>query len=288
MSEETTATFYGLSAVLLWSTVATAFKLGLSHFSPPQLLLIATAISLIIFWGAAFASASTSLSRADLRLAALLGMINPFAYYLVLFEAYDRLPAQIAQPLNYTWAVVLALLAAPVLGQKLSKRSLTGIVIAYLGVVILLYRGGSFTLSISGIALALGSTLLWAGYWLLNTRTQANPTALMAWSFTFALPLLAIWCAGTDGLPAIESDGWAYAAWVGVVEMGVTFLLWQQALKRTRQVARISQLIFLAPFLSLLLIGGVLGEEIRAATVIGLAIIVGGVVLTQSSGASSP
>ena len=59
------------------------------------------------------------------------------AYYLILFAAYDRLPAHIAQPINYTWAITLALLAVPLLGQRLSKRTLTGILISYLGVVLL-------------------------------------------------------------------------------------------------------------------------------------------------------
>ncbi len=34
---------------------------------------------------------------------ALLGLLNPVAYYLVLFKAYDLLPAHVAQPINYTY-----------------------------------------------------------------------------------------------------------------------------------------------------------------------------------------
>ena len=36
-----------------------------------------------------------------------LGLLNPVAYYLVLFKAYDLLPAQVAQPINYAWPIVL-------------------------------------------------------------------------------------------------------------------------------------------------------------------------------------
>ena len=282
MSQERLSTLLGLSAVLLWSTVATAFKLSLEHFSPAQLLWLASLISAAVFWTAAMATGTWRLARPDLAWAALLGAINPLAYYLVLFEAYDRLPAQIAQPLNYTWAIVLALLAVPILKQRLSSRTLAGIVIAYLGVVVLLYRDGDTAgISPSGIGLALASTVLWAVYWLLNTRTDAPPIGLMAWSFSFALPPLTWWMWLADGWPDALATGWPYALWVGLVEMGVTFLLWQQALKRTNNVARISQLIFLSPFLSLLLIGSVLGESVRATTIIGLFIIVTGVVLTQ-------
>jgi drug/metabolite transporter (DMT)-like permease len=67
---------------------------------------------------------------------------------------------------------------------------------------------------------------------------------------------------------------------VGLVEMGLTFLLWQQALRLTRQTARIGQLIFLSPFLSLLLIGSVLGETVHLTSWLGLGIIVAGLLVT--------
>ena len=69
--------------------------------------------------------------------------------------------------------------------------------------------------------------------------------------------------------------------WVGLFEMGVTFLLWQQALSRTRQVAKISQLIFLSPFISLFLIHQILGESVHPSAVIALGLIVLGVVLVN-------
>ncbi len=289
MTGERQATLYGLTAVLLWSTVATAFKLGLQHYSPAQLLLLAAAASCILFWLAALVTGSLKVRRADMVWIPLLGVINPAAYYLILFEAYDRLPAQIAQPLNYTWAIVLALLAVPLLRQPLSVRSVTGIVVGYLGVVVLLYRSDTdIALDSTGILLAIVSTVLWAAYWILNTRITSNPLAVMTWSFTFALPLLAIWCATMDTLPSLISSGWPYALWVGLLEMGVTFLLWQQALKRTSQVARISQLIFFSPFISLALISFVLGEQIRGTSILGLGIIVVGVLLTQSATTTPP
>jgi drug/metabolite transporter (DMT)-like permease len=71
-----------------------------------------------------------------------------------------------------------------------------------------------------------------------------------------------------------------YGAWVGLIEMGVTFLLWQRAMRLTRQAARIGQLIFLSPFVSLLLINAVLGESIHTTSILGLLIIVAGLILT--------
>ena len=130
--------------------------------------------------------------------------MNPCAYYVVLFEAYDRLPAQIAQPLNYTWAITLAILAWPVLGQRLTARTLSGILLSYAGVVVLLTQGrldARPQLDWTGVALALASTIVWAGYWLMNTRVHIDPIGLMAWSFTFGSLFVGALCLLGPGLP---------------------------------------------------------------------------------------
>ena len=111
--------------------------LGLMVLAPAQLLLIGACVSAAVFVPAALKNGWPKRGL-NLREGAIFALLNPVLYYLVLFEAYDRLPAQIAQPLNYTWAIVLALLAVPVLGQRLTLRMGLGIFIGYLGVVVLL------------------------------------------------------------------------------------------------------------------------------------------------------
>jgi len=282
MPDERHALIAALTAVLLWSTVATGFKLGLAVMTPLQLLFSGSLLSSVVFVIAALRH-GWPVKHFHLREGLLFGLLNPVCYYLLLFAAYDRLPAQIVQPLNYTWAIVLALLAVPVLGQRLSGRTLLGVAVSYLGVVILL-SGGNFgqmpELDVSGVLLALASTLVWACYWLFNARATTQPASFMATSFCLATPILGLACWLGPGLPAVRADTLLYAAWVGIVEMGVTFLLWQRALKLTRNAGRISQLIFLSPFLSLLLIGEVLNEQVAISSWTGLLVIVAGLLIT--------
>ncbi len=282
MHDEQKALVYGLTAVLAWSTVATGFKLGLAVLEPVQLLFVGTCISAFVFVTMA-APRGWPGRHLNLREGALFGLLNPVVYYLVLFEAYDRLPAQIAQPVNYTWAIMLAVLAVPVLGQRLSGRMITGIVIGYLGVLVLLSQGRFDAipqLSWPGVLLAIGSTLIWAGYWLASIRSTTEPSALMATSFCLAVPVLGGLCVAGPGLPPLSRDTLLYGAWVGLIEMGITFLLWARALKLTAHAGRIGQLIFLSPFLSLLLIGAVLGETVHLTSWLGLGIIVVGLLVT--------
>ena len=287
---ERRALVLGLVAVACWSTVATGFKLGLRLVEPLQLLLLGTLVSTLVFWCAALPRSRWRISFRSIAIAAVAGAMNPCAYYLVLFEAYDRLPAQIAQPLNYTWAITLAILAWPVLGQRLSIRTFSGILLSYAGVVVLL-TGGRLDappqLDWTGVALALASTVIWAGYWLMNTRVSIDPIGLMAWSFTFGFLFVGALCLLGPGLPPLSGEIAFYGLWVGLVEMGITYLVWQRALRLTRNAGRIGQLIFLAPFLSFGLIGAVLGETIRATSLIGLAIIVTGLAVTRPGATTS-
>lgn len=116
MDDEKKALLYGLSAVLLWSTVATAFKITLTEFTPIQMLTFASYISVIaLFLICKFQKKirliwPTFLSNPKFFI--ILGLINPFAYYLILFKAYALLPASQAQSINYSWAITLTFMAA--------------------------------------------------------------------------------------------------------------------------------------------------------------------------------
>ena len=61
--------------------------------------------------------------------------------------------------------------------------------------------------------------------------------------------------------------------------MGFTFALWLGALKLADSAARVANLIFLAPFLSLVFIARVAGETIQPGTLVGLVLIVGGLLI---------
>jgi len=214
----------------------------------------------------------------------MLGCLNPVLYYLLLFEAYDRLPAQIAQPLNYTWVLVLAVLAGPMLGQRPDRRTFAGLLISYTGVLLVVTQGQLFEQppwDATGVVLALASTVIWALYWVLNARAGADATPLLTWSFTLSLPALMLIAMRTDAWPAFAPVPLAAAIWVGLFEMGLTFVLWQRALALSANAARLGQLVFLSPFLSLVFIATVLSETVTAWSVSGLVIIVSGILVTR-------
>jgi len=276
------ATLLGLAAVTAWSTVATAFKLALRHVDPYQLLFLANvfslaALGLVLTLGRRWPEV-TGAGRSRALRAASLGLLNPVLYYLILFRAYDLLPAQVAQPLNYTWALMLAYLSVPLLGHRLRRRDLLAGLICYGGAVVIATGGDVTGFRVAdplGVALALGSTVIWALYWIAGRRSDLDPVAGLFLGFLAALPFTAL-AVGLFSRFHFPAPGIWGGLYVGCFEMGFTFVLWLMAMRLTTSTARIANLIFLSPFLSLVFIRFVLGEAIRPATPAGLVLIVGG------------
>jgi drug/metabolite transporter (DMT)-like permease len=285
------AYLYGLSAVLAWSTVATAFKISLAHLTPAQLVFYASATSFAVLLGVLgvqgrLAELPQAL-RQHWRRSMLLGAVNPFIYYLVLFQAYALLPAQEAQAINYTWALTMTLLAIPLLHHKPQRHDLLAALICYGGVLVIATRGQLLALHFSnaaGLGYALVSTLLWAGYWIFNAKDDREPVLGLALNFGFSLPMSALWCAAGDGFGNLNGTALLGSAYVGVLEMGLTFVAWLMAMKLTESTARIANLIFLSPLLSLVLIHFFVGETIYPSTFMGLGLILAGLFLQKWGG----
>ncbi len=293
MTNRKKAFFFGLAAVGIWSTVASAFKISLRYLDPLQLLLFACMASVAVLAGVLFFQNKLKLVRKvkgkELLRCGLLGALNPFLYYVILFKAYDLLPAQEAQPINYTWAITLSLLSIPLLKQKLRAKDIIAILISYMGVLIISTHGEIFTLQFSnttGVELALGSTVIWALYWIFSTRSTLDPTVGLFLNFLFGLPLILVATVLFSDLSTVPFQGVIGAVYVGFFEMGITFALWLSAMKYAALpdgggTARVANLIFLSPFLSLVFIHFLTGEHILSATVAGLGFIVAGNVLMQ-------
>ena len=288
MADPRKAYLCGLATVLLWSTVASAFKITLRHLDPPQLLLYSAAVSTvslaaILGWRGQLRTIF-ALPRGEYLRSIGLGLLNPFFYYLVLFEAYDRLPAQEAQPLNYTWALTLAVLSIPLLKQRIRLTDLGAGLICYSGVLLIATRGRLGDLHFSdpvGVALALGSTVIWALYWICNTRDSVDAVLRLFLNFLFGLPFVLVACVSMSDLEVGDVRGLLGAAYIGLFEMGVAFWLWLTALRLAENTSRVGNLIFLSPFVSLVLIHFLVGEEIRRSTIGGLLLIVAGLIVQR-------
>ncbi len=290
MVNQKQAYLYALSAVLLWSTVASAFKLALRYLDNVELLVFSEAFSvvilaLVLISSRGFGQVFQCTLKEYLR-SFLLGILNPFLYYLILFRAYELLPAQEAQPLNYTWAITIALLSVPLLGQRIGAADFAGLLLSYCGVLIISTRGELLSFQIpepTGVALALCSTLVWALYWIYSTKDSRSPVLCLFMSFAFSLPPTILYYLFFHPVRMPEFRGILGAAYVGTFEMSITYVMWLLALRRSKNTAKVAALIFASPFISLMLIHFFVGEPIRGSTIAGLVFVVAGL-LVQNYG----
>lgn len=290
LSNNTQAIFFGLGAVMLWSTVATAFSISLRHFSPTQLLLVANIISLIFLVSLITikgeAKQLIGFAKQSWKSSLFFGAINPFLYYLILLQAYNTLPAQEAQAINYTWAIMLSFMAVPILKQRLKSADYIAAAACYFGVLYISTRGQIASLefsNITGVAFALLSTIIWALYWLLNTKDKRPSLIGLTLNFAFALPLIIVFAGLTGELSHWDSEGLWGAIYIGLFEMGLSFVLWNKALKLTSNASQVANLIFLSPLLSIVWLSQFAGEPILRSTIIGLACILAGLFIQNAS-----
>jgi len=288
MSRQRQAYLYAGAAVLLWSTQASAFKVSLRYLEVPQMLFYAVLVSTVVLLAILVAQGKLALAlrcspRQYVRSAAL-GFLNPFLYYFLLFEAYDLLPAQEALPLNYTWPIVIVIMSVPLLKQPISRTVVAAMVVSFFGVFLISARGAVVGLRFTdpvGTALAVGSAFIWATFWLANVRDDRDEVVKLFLGFAFGLVFVTVAALILTGLAVDDLRGVGGAAYIGVFEMGVTFVLWLRAMSLSRTTAQVSNLIYLSPFLSLVLISVIVGETILLSSVVGLMFIVGGIVIRQ-------
>jgi drug/metabolite transporter (DMT)-like permease len=287
MEQQKQAYAYALTAVLLWSTVASAFKISLRYLDYLQLLFYASIASIIILFIILLIQNKLTLltkySKAEYRDSILLGFLNPFLYYVVLFKAYSLLPAQEAQPLNYTWSITLVLLSIPLLNQRIRFINIIAIFISYFGVLIISTHGNISSLkftNLTGVLLALGSAVIWALFWIYNIKDKRDEVIKLFLNFVFGFIFILVAMLFFSKMRFPGKAGLFGATYVGLFEMGITFVLWLKALKLSRTTAQVSNLIYLSPFISLVLIRLLVGERILFSTIIGLIFIVAGI-MTQ-------
>lgn len=285
MSHQVKAYLLTLLAVIFWSTSASAFKFALQTIAPPNLLLFSTGLSalflLIILIIQGKMGNIGQIPAKSLTRYLLLGVLNPFLYYLILFKAYALLPGQIAMALNYGWPLVLTVLSVPLLKQHVTGRQLSAIIISFIGAVMIATQGRMIHLGLIsqlGVGLAAISTLIWALFWLFNAQDGQDPVVKLFISFSSGLVSSLLFSLVEGNMIWPSAQTWIPLIYIALFEMSLTFILWLYALQLSTDTAKIGNLMYLTPFFSLMCLHLVIGEQIHQATYGGLTVIIGSLI----------
>jgi drug/metabolite transporter (DMT)-like permease len=288
MQNQRKAYIFALLSVAFWSTMSTAFKLTLNYLAFDSLLFYSVWFAVIVLGLIVIIQQKTKLlwqtSRIEFGRSAIMGFINPFGYYLVLFKAYELLQAQEAGVLNYTWPVVLVILSAIILGQKIGLKGFIAIFISFAGLLIISTKGQIAEMNFTnpkGVSLAVFSAFLWAAYWIINMYDKRDALTKIFINMLFGGIYIGIYMLLFSKIVIPPKEGLFGALYIGIFEMGITFVFWLMALSHSTNTAKVSNLIFLSPFIALFFIRIFVGESILSSTIWGLTLIISGIFLQQ-------
>jgi drug/metabolite transporter (DMT)-like permease len=170
------------------------------------------------------------------------------------------------------------------LKQKITIRNIVAILVSFVGVIFISSQGsfsGMAKTNPTGALLAIGSSIIWALFWILSVLDKRDEIFKLFWNFAFGFVYLLIAAIFFTDFSMPDPKGLPAAIYIGLFELGITYILWMKAMQLSDNNAKTGNLIFLSPFLSLVFIHFILGETIYFTTFIGLIFIISGIWVQQ-------
>lgn len=286
MTEEKISYLYVALAVILWGSTAAVGKLMLKNLNNLQVLFYTSLIaSISLFIIVLFQKKLPLIKKYKLKdywHFAYLGFIGVFLYYVFLFAGLMFAPAQEALIVNYTWPIWVVIFAMVLLKEEFNLKKMIAILLGFIGVYVVVTKGDIFSLSIAnlkGDLFAFAGAISYGIFSVLGKKHNYErfTSMMFYYSFTFLFITIANLLL-FSGIPKISLYELAGLTWLGIFTSGLAFVFWFLALKHGN-TAKMSNIVFLTPFLSLVYIYFLVGETILFSSVIGLIFIVTGIVI---------
>lgn len=232
------------------------------------------------------------LNRAQIAMTAALGFFGIFLYNLCFFVALAHMPAGRTALFVAINPIVTALLAALLLRERLSPRKWLGIAIAFAGAAVVITRGDLLGAA-HDISQSVGKGELvmlcgisgWAAYTLIGRYAlkALTPIAATTYAALWGLLFLAIGASTELSTLDLSRVGWQILAsivYLGVAGTVIGFIWYYEGVKAIGP-SRTSVFNNLVPVCGILLAALLLGEPVLMSMVIGGALTIVGVTLTN-------
>jgi probable blue pigment (indigoidine) exporter len=221
---------------------------------------------------------------------AVLGSLNLGIFQALLFVAAYRLPGGVAATAGAIQPLVVAALAAVLLGERFRTLTAVSAVAGIVGVGLLVLTPQAAVDPV-GVAAALGGSVSMAAGIVL-TKHWGRPAGLMtvtAWQLVAGGLLLVPASLIVEGLPpAFTVRNWAGAAWLALVGTGLAYSLWFRGIERLT-AGSASFLVLLSPLVATVLGWIALEQSLTVAQLAGAAVIAIAVLCAQlRAGAAGP
>lgn len=208
-------------------------------------------------------------------LVTLLCGLPSYLYYLLYTLSLSKIPAVEASMLNYLFPVMILLFAIPINGERLSLAKGLSLALGVAGTVFIVTGGrleGMTLTNLWGDLLALGGAVCWGifsnlGKW---NKQDMESSVYLYTLLSFVLSAVSLACFSRFRLPSpMEGLG---ALWLSLSNIVLTVPLWLRVMKAA-PASLVSSVTFLTPFVTLLFIMLLIGEQVKPEHAIGLVIV---------------
>ena len=280
-----------LFAVIVWGASFIATKVALQDTSPITIVWLRFLIGVIILGLVVVTRKQFTLpEKKEWGYFALLGFLGITFHQWLQSNALQTSEAGTTAWIVSTTPVFMALLGWFLLKERPGWTKNLGILLAFLGVLVVVSRGDLSSISIGkfgapGDVLVLISSINWAVFSALSRRgLKSHPASLMmfylmvfGWAFT---TLLFLTTSGMSQIPSITFDGWMAIGFLGIFCSGLAYIAWYDALK-VLTTAETGAFLYIEPLVAVVVAFFVLGEAITPASILGGAVILFGVWLVN-------
>lgn len=232
------------------------------------------------------------LSRQQLHATFALGATGIFLYNVCFFSALERMPAGRTALFVALNPIVTALILAALFGERLGMRRWIGIVIAFIGASVVITRGDvsgalhDLSQSIGkGELFMLCAVCAWAAYTIIGKQALKGLSPIAATTYASLWGLLLLVCGATTELAQFDASHltWqvlAALAYLGAFGTVIGFVWYYEGVK-TIGPARTAVFNNLVPVFGITLGAVLLNEPILLSMVVGGALVIAGVSLTN-------
>jgi len=269
--------------ILLWASIPVATKKILVELDTLQMLFYSTVLStLVLGLMLIFQKKTVDLkiyNKSQYSSMFFLGFLGNYMYYIFLYGALSKTTASEGFILTYTWPMLVLILSFVILKDKVTVQKLVGILISFLGIIIITTKGNISTFNLTnlqGDILALSGAFVFALFSVLGKKFNYDKTISVFIYFLSALIFITPTVLIFSKLVFPSFDVWLWIIYNGIFVNGISYIFWFKALEGG-ETHIVSNFLYLTPFISLIYISIFLNEKILISAVVGIVVIVSGV-----------
>ena len=280
-----------LFAVIVWGASFIATKVVLHDISPIAIVWLRFSIGMVVLGITCAMRKQISLpGKGEWGYFAVLGFLGITFHQWLQSNALQTSEAGTTAWIVSTTPVFMALLGWLVLQEGLKWIKILGIILAFVGVLLVVSKGDFSSISIGtfgkpGDRLIMVSAMNWAVFSVLSRRgLKSHPASLMmfhvmafGWIFTSIL-----FFAGNNlsEYSNLTGNGWLAILFLGIFCSGLAYVAWYDALQ-VLPAAQTGAFLYIEPVVAVVFAFFVLDEAITVASVIGGGVILLGVWLVN-------